>query len=76
MEIQTFLESERALIEQVERSVRQRTSGLIRGLRVEMFAGEIVLSGRTSTYYTKQLATHAAMDVADNLTLTNDIEVF
>lgn len=76
MELQTFPDSEQALIDRVERLVRERTSGLIRGLRVEMFSGEVVISGRTTTYYAKQLATHAALDVCDHVTLTNDIEVF
>lgn len=76
MEMQTFPDSKQALVDRVERLVRQRTSGLIRGLRVEMLAEEVVLYGRTSTYYAKQLATHAALDALDNNGLVNDIEVF
>jgi osmotically-inducible protein OsmY len=59
----------------VERYVRLRTGGTIRSLHVEVSDGEVILSGRTSTYYNKQLATHAAMDATNALTLTNDIEV-
>lgn len=59
----------------VEQLVRQRTMGQIRGLRVEVSEHEVVLNGRTSTYYTKQLATHAALDACDHITLINDIEV-
>lgn len=76
MELQTFPDTEQTLVNRVERLVRERTSGLIRGLRVEMLPGEVVISGRTSTYYAKQLATHAALDLCDHITLTNDIEVF
>lgn len=65
-----------ALAERVERLVRQRTSGLIRDLKVSVLPGEILLTGRAATYYAKQLATHAALDAADHYTLTNDIEVY
>ena len=63
-------------IEMIERFVRSRTSGMVRGLQVEMVDGHVVISGRASTYYAKQLATHAAFDVAKDLSLTNDIEVY
>jgi hypothetical protein len=56
--------------------VREKTSGLIRDLRVDVMPREIVLSGRAATYYAKQLATHAALEACDDLTLTNDIEVY
>ena len=63
------------IAETVERYVRLRTGGTIRGLHVEVDDGEVVLTGRTSTYYNKQLATHAALDAAEELSLTNDIKV-
>lgn len=73
------------LTELVERVIRNRTGGQIRELRVDVFNGEVVLSGRTTTYYIKQLATHAALDAVEkeiigrdmpSLTLTNDIRVY
>ena len=67
--------SPREIAETVERYVRLRTGGTIRGLHVEVEDGEVILTGRTSTYYNKQLATHAALDAADELSLTNDIQV-
>jgi osmotically-inducible protein OsmY len=75
MELPTMSTNGQAFIEHVERVVRARTSGQIRGLRVECFGGEVILSGRTHTYYTKQLATHAAMDAIEDASLTNAIEV-
>ena len=75
MEVQTFPSFQPTLVDRVERLVRARAGGLIRGLRVELFPGEIVISGRTSTYYAKQLATHAALDACEDLALTNGIEV-
>ncbi len=65
----------RETAEIVERFVRLRTGGTIRALHVEVSDGEVILSGRTSTYYNKQLATHAALDAASELSLTNEIEV-
>ncbi|TXT20601.1 MAG: hypothetical protein FD138_4194 [Planctomycetota bacterium] len=67
--------SARELADTVERYVRLRTGGTIRGLHVDVTDGEVILSGRTSTYYNKQLATHAALDAASELSLTNEIEV-
>lgn len=63
------------LIDAIERMVRIRTGGTIRGLRVEAGDNGVVLSGRASTYYTKQLATAAALETADEVNLTNNIEV-
>lgn len=65
----------REIAETVERYVRLRTGGTIRSLHVDVQDGEVILTGRTSTYYNKQLATHAALDAADELSLTNDIQV-
>ncbi len=67
--------SPQAISERIERYVRLRTGGMIRGLRVEVQDDDVVISGRTTTYYNKQLATHAALDAAKEISLTNDIEV-
>ena len=67
--------SPREIADTVERYVRLRTGGTIRSLHVEVSEGEVILSGHTSTYYNKQLATHAALDAASELSLTNEIEV-
>ena len=75
MRLQTCYESPNSLQEHVERVVRSRTGGMIRELRVEVLDDEIVLTGRTATYYTKQLATHAALGLLKDAALTNDIEV-
>ena len=76
MDLQTLPDAFQTLAIQVERLVREKTSGLIRDLRVTVHPAEIVLSGRAATYYAKQLATHAALDACEDFTLTNDIEVF
>jgi hypothetical protein len=63
------------LIARVERIVRCRTGGRVHDLRVDADDSSVVLSGVCSTYYAKQLATHAALDEAAGYTLSNEIEV-
>jgi hypothetical protein len=76
MKLQTVTQSPQALSEVVERFVRSRTGGMIRGLRVSVIDRDVILTGRTTTYYNKQLATHAALDALEEDTvLTNEIEV-
>ena len=75
MSLEACSMSTQDLREVIERFVHSRTSGMIRGLRVDVLGEEIVLSGRAPTYYTKQLATHAAFDAVRDVPLKNDIEV-
>lgn len=87
MSVRTALESPQALADRqsladrvelanrVEQCVRSRTSGMIRGLRVEVNDGQVVITGRASTYYAKQLVTHAAFDAIAELPLCNEVEV-
>jgi hypothetical protein len=63
-------------LEELEGLVQCRTSGRIRDLRIEAFSDRVVISGRTSTYYAKQLAQHAAMEFSGLGQLRNEIEVF
>lgn len=63
------------LADQVEQAVQFRTGGRVRGLRVHVVEGCVVISGRTSTYYNKQLVTHAAMEAADDVLVMNEVEV-
>ncbi len=58
----------------IERAVRRKTSGGVRNLRVEVNRGGIVLEGRCDTYYCKQLAQHAAMNLSGD-PLSNQIRV-
>ncbi len=76
MELQILPDAQELFVARIERMVREKTNGLIRDLRVDVVPGELVLTGRAATYYAKQLATHAALEGCDELTLTNDIEVF
>lgn len=64
-----------ALQERLEHFVQERTSGMVRHLRVRVHQAEVVLTGMARNYYTKQLATHAVLDSVEGVELTNDIEV-
>ena len=69
------MQDSRSLAQRIGEAVQSRTGGNVRELHVEMDDRRVVLTGRTSTYYSKQLATHAVYDVLTGAELTNDIEV-
>ena len=64
-----------SLEELVERSIRSHTGGLIRGLKIELDEGRLIVRGSTDLFYHKQLATRAVKEVNDEITLLNEIEV-
>jgi TIR domain-containing protein len=59
----------------LEESVFRATAAGVRNLSVRQVGDELVLSGRCRTYYTKQIAQHAAMQAALGWTVVNQIEV-
>jgi len=62
--------------EEVEAQVVRRLGiGRVRGLRVTTGEHGLVLWGRTSTYYAKQLAQSAVMEVTAMPIAANQIEV-
>ena len=61
--------------ERLESMLIRRLGNRIRDLRVILLQEGVVLQGRTATYHAKQLAQHAAMELADVPILANDIEV-
>lgn len=65
------------MAEVIERRVRSQTFGQVRDLRVEVEPEDrlIVLHGRVDRYYVKQLAQHAALEVARECELVNEIVV-
>lgn len=62
-------------LEQVEQAIHTKTLGRVQELRVRIDSGYLVVTGRTSTYYNKQLVTHAARDAMTQLPVQNDVEV-
>ena len=64
-----------ALAARLERMILCRTGGRISNLRVECTLQGVLISGRVSTYYAKQLASHAALCEVPAESLENCIEV-
>ena len=60
----------------LETLMQRRLGSRVRGLRVLRLPAGLIIQGRAATYHVKQLATHAAMEYADEPILANDIEVF
>jgi hypothetical protein len=61
--------------ERLECLMQRRLGNRIRDLRVQVLPAGLVLHGRAATYHAKQLAQHAAMELAAAPILANDIEV-
>ena len=59
----------------IRRRIEDQTCGRIRNLSVTVHGGHVILQGRCATYYSKQLAQHAAMGVLEEEVLLNDIAV-
>ena len=62
--------------EHLESLLQGRHGNQVRALRVKLHPAGLVIQGRAATYHAKQLAQHAAMELADVPILANDIEVF
>ena len=71
---ETLAEAE-LLVASIERAVQEETGRGVRDLRVEVRDEGVLLRGRCNSYYTKQLAQHAAMAVPGGDAVTNEIEV-
>ena len=61
--------------ERLESMLLRRLGNRIRDLRVLLFPDGLILQGRTATYHAKQVAQHAAMELADLPILANEIVV-
>ena len=69
------LEEAEELATSIERAVQRETGRGVADLTVEVGPQGILLKGRCTTYYTKQLAQHAAMNIPGGDRLINSIEV-
>ncbi len=65
----------RALEIAIQQRIESRLIGRVRNLLVRVFDGVVILEGNCATYYTKQLAQHAAMGIIDDEHLENAIVV-
>jgi hypothetical protein len=61
--------------ERLESLMQRRLGNQVRHLRILVRPLGVILQGRAQTYHAKQLAQHAAMELADLPILANDIEV-
>jgi hypothetical protein len=61
--------------ERLENMLLRRLGNRIRDLRVLFLPDGLILQGRTATYHAKQLAQHAAMELANMPIVANEIEV-
>ena len=61
--------------ERLEVLMQRRLGNRVRDLRVIRREDGLIIQGRTTTYYAKQLAQHAAMELGNEPILANDIEV-
>lgn len=59
----------------LEALMQRRLGSRVRELRILRLPSGLIIQGRSQTYYAKQLATHAAMELGDLPILANDIEV-
>lgn len=59
----------------LELLIQRRLGSRVRDFRLLLRPGGIILQGRASTYHAKQVAQHAAMEIAGMPILGNDIEV-
>ncbi len=75
MNLHVIAESIPSREEHLESLLQRRLGNRIRDLHVEVRAGGVILKGRAPTYHAKQLAQHAAMELASLPILANDIEV-
>jgi len=75
MNVQAIADATFAPAEHLEMQLQQRLGSRVRELRVLVRHDGVVLKGWASTYHAKQLAQHAAMELADKRVLANDIEV-
>ena len=65
----------RSLESAIQQRIESRLGGRVRSLNVRVFEGIVILEGECATFYTKQLAQHAAMGILEDEHLENAIVV-
>jgi hypothetical protein len=59
----------------IQQRIESRLQGRVRNLMVRAYGDVVILEGQCATYYTKQLAQHAAMGILEDEHLENAIVV-
>jgi hypothetical protein len=62
--------------DRLESLIEHRLGNRVRDLRVVVREAGLILQGRADTYHAKQLAQHAAMELATVPILSNEIQVY
>jgi hypothetical protein len=75
MTLQMIAEPINVREQHLESHIERRLGNQVRDLRVVARPTGLILQGRTATYHAKQLAQHAAMELATLPILANEIEV-
>src|SRR6476660_7903002 len=60
---------------ELEHRILERIAGRVQNLRVIRMPGRLILEGSTGSFHAKQLATHAALELAPEEELINSITV-
>ena len=69
------LSSAETLVRKLREDIAERTHDSLRNRDVSRADGSVIVSGRTSRYYYKQLTTRAVFDLISDLNLENRIEI-
>lgn len=75
MTVETYSQKAQKLSEKIKQTITFRTGSQVQSLQVDILGEIVVLSGRTDSFYNKQLATHAALSEIDQYALSNNIRV-
>lgn len=65
-----------SLASRINRLIDEQTGGGVRELAVHVGMESVRLRGRCASFYCKQLAQHAAMQLSGDVAVVNEIEVF
>ncbi len=60
---------------ELTRRIDSKTFRQVHDLHVLHEAGRVILRGRSESYYVKQLATHAVLDLMPDASIENSIDV-
>jgi hypothetical protein len=63
------------LLQELERQIHVRTGRQVRNLAVKLGGEHVTLDGQAATYYVKQLAQHAVLDLLPDIRIENAIAV-
>ena len=71
--MEMLVESETVL--ELEHQILERIAGRVQRFRLIRLDGQLILKGTAKSFHAKQLATHAALELAPDLEFVNAIQV-